>query len=69
MKHEADLICRTCQERFARPGESHCANCLLFLGDEGDPACDACGSTLDWQGGCGCDLPPASDAYWTDRRR
>jgi len=64
----AHAICQMCEERFALPDERFCSGCLIHADDEGDRACDACGSTLDWSGGCVCDLPPAGDPYWIDRR-
>lgn len=63
----AAALCISCEERFALPGEKYCSGCLIHAEEEGDRACDACGSTLDWSGGCGCDLPPAGDVYWTRR--
>jgi hypothetical protein len=64
----APAICQMCEERFALPDEGYCSGCLIHAEEEGDPACDACGSTLDWTGGCGCDLPPADDVYWARHR-
>jgi hypothetical protein len=61
-------LCRGCGERFQLPDELYCSGCLIHAEEEGDPACNACGSTLDWTGGCVCDLPPAGDAYWFKAR-
>jgi predicted amidophosphoribosyltransferase len=61
-------LCQMCGERFPLPDEQYCSGCLIHADDEGDRACDACGSVLNWDGSCGCDLPPAGDIYWAKRR-
>jgi predicted amidophosphoribosyltransferase len=65
---EPAAICVMCSERFSVPDEDYCSGCLIHADDEGDRACPACGSTLNWDGSCGCDLPPAGDIYWAKRR-
>lgn len=60
-------ICESCQERFAADGYSHCNNCLMYVEEEGERDCPACGSALGMDGSCLCDLGPAGDAYWIRR--